>query len=245
MLKKIIELIKKNIICILLCSFALFFAFFIMYLFFFYKPITNTTTIIKAVRVLDKHPPSVMTMNMSTDTNPRTRSQEKYYKDDDLISRCEEITTDSASKNNHNILFPILISMLTVLFGMLFPALAYRLNIANYNKDLFEKRYEVFLVIENVISEYFQPPQEKSKITAWHRNLIEKLDSVYRRNYFLFNEKTSKAIQKIRESIVKGTYGHDEIIDRKYDDSHEFLATLLDGQKLSEIFPELKISKFG
>lgn len=46
-------------------------------------------------------------------------------------------------------------AVLVTSFGSIFAAIKYKLDEASYNKDLFEERYEVFSVIEEVLWDYF------------------------------------------------------------------------------------------
>lgn len=67
-------------------------------------------------------------------------------------------------------------------FGSVFIALKFKLDKANYNKDLFEKRYEVFSVIGCVLWDYYHPPEnievDRVRYKEWSESLIAKIDVV-------------------------------------------------------------------
>lgn len=98
-------------------------------------------------------------------------------------------------------------------FGSIFAAIKYKLDEASYNKDLFEKRYEVFSVIEEVLWDYFHPEKtvdlsSSGYVMKWKLSLANKIDAVWRKSYFLFGKETEKFIKDFRTSIIDGTlYG--------------------------------------
>ncbi|MES2204774.1 MAG: hypothetical protein V4496_06090 [Pseudomonadota bacterium] len=141
-------------------------------------------------------------------------------------------------------------TLLASSYGSIFVALKYKLDEANYNKDLFEKRYEVFSVIDKVLWDYYHPSNDQVNSVAsyktWKDDLIKEIDFIWRKSYFLFGRETSAFIKKFRTSIVDGnSYGHSvgEGYSLQESKANEFMANLLDGiDTLPENFPELKIS---
>lgn len=143
-------------------------------------------------------------------------------------------------------------SILTTLitsFGFILVALKYKLDQVNYHKDLFEKRYKIFLEIDKILAEYFT----YGKVT---NDMIRKITgSLMRRSYFLFEENTYKFIAEFRKSLItinrlkKSYESYSETYEpnfkKQYDNyikAEKFLNQYVDGQKLSDKFPELKIN---
>lgn len=131
-------------------------------------------------------------------------------------------------------------------FGSIFIALKYKLDQANYRKDLFEKRYAIFLIIDDLLSNI--NTYDKSN---WGE-VVSKLDAIYRKSYFLFGRKTYQFLQEFRQhacnksklSDNSNTECKDETKSKKIAAANEFFNRLIDGQKLPEKFPELKIDKY-
>lgn len=141
-------------------------------------------------------------------------------------------------------------ALLASSYGSIFIALKYKLDEANYNKDLFEKRYEVFSVIDKFLWDYCHTSNDQVNSEAsyktWKYDLIKEIDFIWRKNYFLFGRETSVFIKKFRTSIIDGSlYGHP--VGKGYSsqksEANDFLVNLLgDIDTLPENFPELKIS---
>lgn len=129
------------------------------------------------------------------------------------------------------------LSLFIASLGILFVALKYRLDQANYHRELFEKRYEVFNKINYVLFSCFHEVDQDLKIIDW-KYISKELDSIYRRSYFLFGKETYEFIDQFRKAALNY-----KMIEsgKKKDDATEFLNSLLDGQILSKKFPELKI----
>lgn len=136
----------------------------------------------------------------------------------------------------------ILQGLLITIFGMIFPALKHKLNLANYHKDLFEKRYNVFSQIDEILTDCFRGIDKDHNEVDWIR-LKEKIDSVYRESYFLFSEKTYCFIDKFYKAVIHSKYKTTPDTKDK-EDADIFLNSLIDGQKLAENFPELKIDSY-
>lgn len=129
----------------------------------------------------------------------------------------------------------ILETLVITFFASLFPALIYKLNFANYHKTLFEKRFAVFQVIDDVL---YASNHEWMCADGTSIDPVKKLDSVYRRSYFLFGKKTYKFLIEFRKAIVNLKTNTASI------QQTEFLNILLDSNKLAENFPELKIDVY-
>jgi len=139
-------------------------------------------------------------------------------------------------RNSHQFTF---VSTLIAFFGLIFVVLKYYLDRANYKKSLFEKRYLIFQTCDEVLYGFFHCIDNKD---AW-RILVEKLNSIYRRSYFLFGNETYKFILKFRESIIIGSM-NDNVNDEKVKAANSFLRELLNSQELAKKFTELKIYSY-
>ena len=137
----------------------------------------------------------------------------------------------------------ILKGLMLTSFGMIFPALKHKLDLANYHKDLFEKRYKVFSKIDEILTDGFRGIDKNNNNEVDWRSLKEKIDSVYRESYFLFGEKTYCFIDKFYKAVIHSKYKTTPDTKAKLD-ADIFLCSLLDGQKLAENFPELKIDSY-
>ena len=116
--------------------------------------------------------------------------------------------------------------------GLTFTALKYRLDQANYNRELFEKRYEIFRTIDLVIWEW----AHKLDVT---KEMIDQLsDDVIRKAYYLFDEETYFFIKEIRTALInyKNVQKRNEV--------HEFLSSLVDHENLPKKFKSLNISEY-
>ena len=135
------------------------------------------------------------------------------------------------------------LAILLTSFGSIFIALKYKLDRASYHKNLFEERYTVFSVINKILLECFQEKDEEGNVINW-RSLIEQLNSVYRKSYFLFGAETYAFMNSFRQAVIdysclRNSGGANE--KSKAEDARKFLIELIDGQQLAEKFPELKI----
>jgi len=130
--------------------------------------------------------------------------------------------------------------------GIMFVALKYKLDQANYHKDLFEERYAIFLKIDEIFSAYYQ---RKNHEMTW-QDFKRELDSIDRKSHFLFGVETSQFIGEFREAIIYLTSledrerTNDPSIEQKLTEARKFLDNLLDGQSLSDKFLELKIDSY-
>jgi hypothetical protein len=124
--------------------------------------------------------------------------------------------------------------------GVIFAALKYKLDRVNYHKELFDKRYEVFLEIEQILRTVFQMP-DNNENNIWRNDLLSKLDAIWRRSYFLFGRKTYIFLERFRIAVIDKSH---KSSPHKMEEAEQFLITLLDRQALSENFPELKIDNY-
>ena len=134
-------------------------------------------------------------------------------------------------------------------FATIFAALKYKLDQANYHKDLFEERYAIFLKINEIALSYHKDVDDGgSKITFL--GMVDELDSIYRKSYFLFGRETYKFIEEFRKLAIhwycmrnrRGVSG--ELLDQQAIVAEKFLEGLCEGQNLSKKFPELKIDSY-
>ena len=132
------------------------------------------------------------------------------------------------------------IGTLIALFGIFFMFLKHKLDKLSYHKDLFGERYEVFLEVDEILKLSFQDKDEKDNKITW-RELVLKLDSVWRKCYFLFGEETYGFIEEFRKAVIDNGVNSCPL---KTKEANKFLATLLDRQVLSKRFPELKIDNY-
>jgi hypothetical protein len=127
-------------------------------------------------------------------------------------------------------------------FGFIFVALKFKLDQASYNKDLFDRRYKIFLTVDRVLHRWCS--EGKSS-----KELIAKVSgSLMRRSYYLFGEDTYQFINEFRRSIIYTEQKEHETQDDKFKkeikQAREFLISVVDGQKLADKFPELKIKSY-
>lgn len=128
------------------------------------------------------------------------------------------------------------------LMGLIFGALKFKYDQACYHKDLFEKRYELFLVVSEVLAEW-------SRDAASTRELISKVSGDFmRRSYYLFGESTYEFIDEFRRAIIWTETRRSETDDEEFREQirqgRDFLISFMDGQKLADNFPELKINYY-
>jgi hypothetical protein len=131
------------------------------------------------------------------------------------------------------------IGSVVTFFGFIFVALKFKLDQASYNKDLFDKRYKIFLTIDRVLAQWCTE-------TRSSKDLIAKVSgSLMRRSYYLFGEETYQFIDEFRRSIIYSEQKEHETNDEKFKEeirhAREFLISVVDGQKLADKFPELRI----
>lgn len=127
-------------------------------------------------------------------------------------------------------------------FGSIFAALAFKLNQANYHKDLFQKRYEIFLVINDVLADWCGEAKSTNE-------MISKISGdLMRRSYFLFGRNTYEFVTEFRRALIWTATSRNETNDPKFREeiksAREFLVSIIDGQKLADKFPELKINYY-
>ncbi len=129
-------------------------------------------------------------------------------------------------------------------FVAIFAALKYKLDQANYHKSLFEKRYKIFSIIDEVMWDY----ASNLKITE---EMIEKISlNLMRRSYFLFSKESYLFIEKFRRALIDIKHldsletRKNKNFEEKVKKSSEFLVSIIDKQNLSDNFREIKISDY-
>jgi hypothetical protein len=129
--------------------------------------------------------------------------------------------------------------------GSIFAALKYQLDKSAYKKSLFKMRYKIFSKIDEILRDCFRGKSEDGQKIDW-RTCTDKLDSIYRQVYFLFNDQTGRFLGEFRQAVIDLKYYEEkhDFNSEKYIKAHEFLSGLLNGQNLSKKFPELKIDSY-
>jgi hypothetical protein len=145
---------------------------------------------------------------------------------------------------------PLLLTSL----GSILLALKYKLDQANYNRELFEKRHEIVVATNNVLREF---TAENSP----NKDMIDKMSGdILIKAYALFNSETYRFLIKFREALL--TIYHtekclkdddirsDDIIayqkklQDKINKSRKFIGSLADNENILKKFPEYKISLY-
>lgn len=94
-------------------------------------------------------------------------------------------------------------SVLVASFGAIFVALKYKLDQASYNKNLYEERYKIFIMVDGLLRGFFQDID--------HQKAIEKMDSIFRKSYFLFTKNTYQFISDFRSALNYATYNYKNV----------------------------------
>ena len=123
-------------------------------------------------------------------------------------------------------------------FGTIFIALTYKLGQANYHKNLFDDRFALF----NVIDEVMRAWASDNKAT---REMVSKLNTIMRKSHCLFSEQTYLFIKKFRMAIIILAYCIESAPDREeVIEARKFLVSLVDNENLPKMFPELRIDSY-
>lgn len=129
-------------------------------------------------------------------------------------------------------------SSLVGLIGLIFAALKYKLDQANYQKSLFDERYKLFCQIEEVIN--------RANASDATDEGLRMLDEVINKCQFLFGKVTLEFIIEIRSNFIQLIY----FKKRNYDSTPEvdkalgFFASLITLKSLPSKFPELIINNY-
>ena len=142
----------------------------------------------------------------------------------------------------------ISMSMLVASFGTIFVALKYKLDQSTFQKSLFEQRYEIFEDFDKILRNCFN---ENNKDMGW-QDYSAQLDSYFRKSYFLFCRETYHFIVEFRLAVIaykmlgdnENNLENSEDNREKYEQAKSFLMNLVDKQKLSDKFPQLKIDVY-
>lgn len=128
------------------------------------------------------------------------------------------------------------------LFGSIFVALKFKLDQASYHKDLFDRRYAVFIVINDALTAWCSESKSTKEISDKINN------DLMRKSYFLFSEKTYDFIREFRRALIVTETRRSETDDEQFgaeiSRARRFLSSVVDGQKLADYFPELKINYY-
>jgi len=136
--------------------------------------------------------------------------------------------------------------LVTGSFASIFVALKYRLDQANYHKDLFEKRYSVFEVVEKFLIRY-----KSDDLNSVDDQMVF-VNAIMRKSYFLFCEDTISFIKKFRDAadvIWRNNMSSDSKLYVKNPEgaakADAFFNELREDRlNLSKRFPELKIDTY-
>lgn len=136
--------------------------------------------------------------------------------------------------------------LVTASFASIFVALKYRLDQANYHKDLFEKRYSVFEVVEKFLIRY------KSDDLKSVDDQMVFVNAIMRKSYFLFSEDTVSFIKEFRDAADVIWRNNLSSGSKLYVKNPEGVAKAdaffnelrEDRLNLSKRFPELKIDTY-
>ena len=137
---------------------------------------------------------------------------------------------------------PAVIAGSVSLFGSIFVALKFKLDQASYHKDLFQRRYEIFLVINDVLTDW----SEKAKSTKEMNSKIS--GDLMRQSYFLFGQHTYEFVKEFRKALIYTEESLNETNNVTFKEeiklARNFLGSIMDGQNLADKFPELKINYY-
>lgn len=123
-------------------------------------------------------------------------------------------------------------------FGLIFVALKYQLDQVTYQKSLFPERYEIFLAVDNILSKCFHDSIREGD-SIYTQEIMMQLNSIYRKSFFLFGQRTYKFMSDFRMAVFNHIYANGE-----HREAFNFLKNLVDEQKLSRKFTELKIDAY-
>jgi len=132
----------------------------------------------------------------------------------------------------------IAFTLIGAAIASIFAALKYRLDQANYHKDLFNSRYECFLIVEKILKEWM-----KDLTAGANPQMINDLNSIMRKSYFLFGSQTYLFICKFRLAIVREN-DRRRANNMEITDDSRFLENLLTDENLAKEFTELKIDSY-
>jgi len=128
--------------------------------------------------------------------------------------------------------------------GLVFSALKYTLDQANYHKGLFDPRYAIFSEINDI---QYQFTQLSLNEATKHRiqELRCRCDKQMQKAYYLFGEETFEFVEKFRRAIIDlevARCGKYDPAAKEVMDAELFLMSLSDYKNLLNYFRELKIN---
>jgi hypothetical protein len=124
--------------------------------------------------------------------------------------------------------------------GIIFSALKYKLDQANYHRELFKKRYKIFSTVNDILKEF-----TKENTVTCQMNDKMSID-LMRRSRFLFNDETYQFLDEFRIQLNRNYLfksGQQYNIEQ-YISANEFLSKYVDIKNLAEKFRELKINSY-
>lgn len=134
-------------------------------------------------------------------------------------------------------------SIILGILGSIFSLLKLKLDQTNYQRSLFEDRFAVLKECDDILFCCFHG-ESKSGETVDSRLLSKKLDSFYRRSYFLFGHQTYTFLTEFRKAVLDYAYINDSGDMIKKTEAEKFLSNLLNEQTLAKYFKELKIASY-
>ncbi|HAT1901395.1 TPA: hypothetical protein I8Z61_001257 [Legionella pneumophila] len=137
------------------------------------------------------------------------------------------------------------ITLMATTFASIFVALKYKIDQLSYNKNLFEERYKIYCVVQEIIQgSHLTPKQTAYDITKYNDQLLAKYDSeVMNRGIFVFSDKTFDFLVQLRVHLIDLMLAHqkDNESKEKVRAAVEFFSKLTLRKELPKYFSEMKI----
>lgn len=149
------------------------------------------------------------------------------------------------------------VTLVGIVIASILTYLKYKLDQANYNKDLFEERYKIFTTVKNIFVSVNKREYEVMSVAQWEELTLKA--------YALFGEETYEFIKKFQENAtahvktkpldrlltqetvlagmnkdISGT--QESVVIRNQVD--QFFVELADPKVLLSHFPELKLTVY-
>lgn len=129
------------------------------------------------------------------------------------------------------------------IIGAVFSLLKFKLDQTNYQKSLFEERFAILKECDEILFCCFHEENQNGEKVNW-RLLSQKLDSFYRKSYFLFGPETYAFLTEFRKAVLEHAFGRDSDDKAMKIEAQKFLANLVSNQTLAQHFKELKIAHY-